>query len=186
MDDSAADALLSEYMAVRAKVDAFCHAAAEASADALTCAAGCSSCCVAQLSVSPVEAHAVGVAVANLPSDQRDALRERAASEDACALLDAEGRCSVYEARPLVCRTQGLALAYTAGLIPVDAVMGRDEAGRDITHCPLNFEHVEPSAASVLDAERVDALLALVNHRYCAALGLDADARVELSALLET
>lgn len=174
-----ADPDLTEYLALRDKVDAFCAAATEASAGALRCEAGCSGCCVGGLTVSAVEARALRRALEETPL----AGEPRAAADFACALLDADGRCSVYATRPLVCRTQGLALAYPAGLIPTDAIMHRDAAGRDVTHCPLNFEQQPPASAAVLDASRVDELLALVNFRFSQAQGLDANERVALSVL---
>jgi len=99
-----------------------------------------------------------------------------------CAMLEADGRCAVYAARPLVCRTQGLPLQYPAGVVPEAAVRGRTSRG-EITYCPLNFEHNAPAAPDVLDAERVNQLLALVNLRFAQAHGLDPEARTALSAL---
>jgi len=173
-----------EYLALRAKVDEFCRAATESSQGALRCEAGCHGCCVAELSVSPVEAQMLSRALDALPSATRETLRARAHTDAGCMLLDAKGRCSVYASRPLVCRTQGLALAYPADLIPEEAIMGRDAQGRDVTYCPLNFTEQTPAADAVLDAERVDQLLALINRRFCEAHGLDPETREGLEALL--
>ena len=151
----------AEYRALVEKVDAF---AAEAAARAdLRCRAGCSSCCHVELELCDVEAAVIEVAIRGLPEARRRALRGRPRS-DACPLLDDEGRCEVYEARPLVCRTQGLALRYPAGTVPVEAVMGR-AGDAEVTWCPLNFTERGPGPAEVLDAERVDVMLALVNRR---------------------
>ncbi|MBN4049432.1 YkgJ family cysteine cluster protein [bacterium AH-315-N03] len=151
----------AEYLGLRAKVDAF--AAEVAARSDLTCQSGCSGCCQVQLEVCDVEANALRQAIQALPPERREALAERDSSS-ACALLDADGRCEVYEARPLVCRTQGLPLRYPANTVPVDAVMGR-AGDADVTWCPLNFTLRKPKSADVLDAERVDVMLALVNRR---------------------
>ena len=39
-----------------------------------------------------------------------------------------DGQCAIYEARPLICRTHGLAIGVDGGL----------------DHCPLNFEKEPP------------------------------------------
>jgi hypothetical protein len=63
----------------------------------------------------------------------------------ACAFLDAEGCCRVYDERPYVCRTQGLPLRWIEednGGSPVEA--------RDI--CPLNDERGPPLEELAADA----------------------------------
>jgi hypothetical protein len=95
-------------------------------------------------------------------------------------MLELDGRCAVYAHRPLVCRTQGLALRYPAGFIPEAAVRARTDTG-EVTHCPLNFTQAAPLGADVLDAERVDQLLAVVNHRYAIRHGLPPQVRHSIS-----
>jgi hypothetical protein len=97
-------------------------------------------------------------------------------------MLEPDGRCAVYEQRPLVCRTQGLALRYPHGVIPVSAVRERLPNG-EVTHCPLNFGERVPAASDVLDAERVDQLLGLVNLRFAQATGDDPTRRYAISAI---
>ena len=67
-------------------------------------------------------------------------------------------------------------------MIPASAVVHRTAQG-DVTHCPLNSGAQAPQPGDVLDAERVDQILALVNHRYALAAGKDPSERVALSAL---
>ena len=86
----------------------------------------------------------------------------------------------IYAHRPLVCRTQGFALRYPAGFIPEAAVRARTNTG-DVTHCPLNFTHAAPASPDVLDAERVDQLLAVVNHRFARSHGLGSEVRDSIS-----
>lgn len=95
-------------------------------AERTVCRRGCSACCVDNLTVFEVEAERIRRAYPEL---------ERMTPHDpgACALLDEDGACRVYDARPYVCRTQGLPLA----------VFEEDEDGevrerRSI--CELNLE----------------------------------------------
>lgn len=155
-----------EYVAVRDKVDAFTGAVEERRRVDLACREGCSSCCRVQLEVSEVEAEAIREAVAALDDAARERLAERAdgvRDGDPCVMLE-DGRCVIYDARPLVCRTQGHALSYPPDTLPPDAVRATSTAG-EITWCPLNYGERPPGPEDVLDAERVDVLLAVVNRR---------------------
>lgn len=98
----------------------------------LVCRRGCCMCCVDELTVFEVEA-------ANIRTAHRDFLETAIPhATGACAFLDQDGGCRIYENRPYVCRTQGLPLRW----------LDEDENGefielRDI--CPLNDEgDVEP------------------------------------------
>ena len=178
---------LEEYSGVVRRVDAFADAVSRRRGSEINCGPGCDGCCRVQLTLSPVEARAVSAYVLQLSGDVQARLLERVrAGDDAgarrdgrCVMLEDDGRCAVYDARPLVCRTQGLPLRYPKGTVPIEAVMAK-AAGADITWCPLNFPTTAPEAGDVLDAERVDAMLALVNHRWCEADGRDPLERVGL------
>ncbi len=184
--------MTSEYRALVAKVEAFTEATFRRRESDFACAACCAACCHTWLSVSTVEADEVRAALSALPPQTRAQVRQRgereqqrALNEDEvprCAMLDDDDRCSIYEARPLVCRTQGHALQYPFGLIPSEAVARRTEKG-ELTWCPLNYVTAEPKPEDVLDAERVDQILAVVAARHAVAHDLDREARFELSAL---
>lgn len=181
-----------EYAALVAKVEAFTSATFARRRSDMACRAGCDGCCHAWLSVSPVETAKVRAHVAALPLPAREALAVRGRRELAreargeqparCAMLEDDGTCAVYEARPLVCRTQGHALRYPAGFIPEAAV--RSRAGeREVTYCPLNYQADAPRPEDVLDAERVDQILGVVNHRFASAQSVDSHERTGLSSL---
>jgi len=180
-----------EYRALVEKVAGFCQGVSDRYRAEMACGPGCSSCCHAWLSVCGVERAQLTAAIAALPDDKRAELAARGREQQAreqqgrdarCALLDADGRCSVYAQRPLVCRTQGLALRYPQGFIPAASVRVRLAHG-EVTHCPLNFGERAPEAADVLDAERVDQLLGLVNLRFAQASGEDPERRYAISAI---
>jgi Fe-S-cluster containining protein len=180
-----------EYRALVAKVEGFTAAAFERRRADMACKSGCDGCCHVWLTVSAVEADVVREGIAALSTAARAELaargrreldREEAGEAPRCAMLADDGRCDIYAARPLVCRTQGHALRYPSGFVPVEAVRIRAASG-EVTHCPLNFTGRPPEPADVLDAERVDQILALVNHRYALARGVAAEQRAALSRL---
>jgi hypothetical protein len=180
----------TEYDALVTKVTAFTDQTAARRAADLQCKKGCDACCRVSLSVGPLEAAAVQAGLARLDAAQRARVRERgrsalAASDDPeprCAMLEDDGSCAVYAHRPLVCRTQGHALRYPRGLIPVESVRARAGDG-DVTWCPLNYRGAAPRPEDVLEAERVNELLALVNRRHAAEQQCDPLGRIALSAL---
>lgn len=182
----------TEYRALVTKVAAFTEATSARRKDDITCSAGCASCCHAWLTVSHVEADELRDALVKLSPTRRELVRNRGHAELArerggqqparCAMLDESGRCDVYEGRPLVCRTQGHALRYPAGVIPVDAI-SRKTANGDVTWCPLNYHGREPDSVDVLDAERVDQILAVVAERHATGRGQARHERYALSAL---
>src|SRR5215470_4777723 len=146
----------------------------------LVCSAGCSGCCHHHLSVFAVEAEEARAAIESLPAPIRARVEEQArevivreAQDEpvACPLL-VKDRCSIYESRPLICRTQGLPL-----------LMEAEDGGQEVDFCPLNF--TEAGAVDNLDEDHLaplDALnlrLSLVNLEYCRATGLGDEASGE-------
>jgi len=182
-----------EYGALVAKIAAFTAALTSELASDMACRAGCDGCCQVWLAPSRVEADALRAALSQLPAEARTRIAQRgreelareAAGDDRprCALLAPDGRCVAYTARPLVCRTQGHALRYPAGVIPESAVRNRIGTRSEVTACSLNFVRAMPAAQHSVDAERIDQLLSLVNRRYCEARGLDPLTRYPISAI---
>jgi uncharacterized protein len=140
----------------------------------LVCRAGCSGCCHHHLSVFAVEAEETRAAIESLPAPIRASVEEQArevikrealGEKVACPLL-VDDRCSIYESRPLICRTQGLPL-----------LLETEDGEQEVDFCPLNFTGA--GAADDLDEEHLvplDALnmrLALLNLEHCRETGLD-------------
>lgn len=98
--------ILSEVRSLHEEVDAAASALAARHVGRLRCQRGCAGCCVDDLSVFEVEA-------AQIRHHHATLLREgKPGPAGACAFLDGEGTCRVYEHRPYVCRTQGLPLRW--------------------------------------------------------------------------
>jgi len=146
----------------------------------LNCRAGCAGCCHHHLSVFAVEAEETRAAIEALPIPIRSRVEERArevikreaqGAPVACPLL-IDNRCSIYESRPLICRTQGLPLLIEA-----------EDGEQEVDFCPLNF--TEPGAIDDLDEDHLaplDALnlrLALLNLEHCRETGLGDEASGE-------
>ena len=182
-----------EYRALVSKVDEFCGSFEDRAGDALSCHRGCNACCHVWLTVSPVEARAVRAHLAGLPPTARAEIAARGHRERAreahgeqparCAMLDDDGACGIYEARPLLCRTQGLALQYPPNTVPEATVRFVGADGSQIVACPLNYTERTPRAEEMLNADMLNTLLALVNQRDCDETGGDPELRSPLTDL---
>jgi Fe-S-cluster containining protein len=140
----------------------------------LQCGAGCSGCCHHHLSVFAVEAAVLTEAIQALPEVQQARIRQQAKDVQereargehvACPLL-VDNLCSVYESRPLICRTQGLPLLYEA-----------DDGAQEIDFCPLNFASdaaiAELADEHLVPLDLLNLKLAMANVSYCQANGND-------------
>lgn len=160
----------SEALAtLRQRVDEHFDRAVARTPAGFACRLGCSGCCTPRFSVFEVEAAPIRRTLAELARrepQRRQRIREQAADAPHCALL-LDGQCSVYEERPLICRSHGLPIVV------------RDEHGNaSIDHCPLNFQEVQAPPPSRLDLSAVNQPLAVI-----ATLWDGQGNRVELAAL---
>jgi hypothetical protein len=165
--------VLDRYRELAAKVDAFFARVAARHASDLRCAAGCDACCRQRLTVTTVEADLVALLVRALPEEAKARLRASGGHADRCAALDDAGRCQIYEARPLVCRSHGVPIKLRSprGLPVVEA-------------CALNFTARGPAAADpdcVLDQTTLSATLGMIDRAHT---GRDDDRRHDLADVI--
>lgn len=173
-----ADAL-ARLRELAARVDAFFLRVEARHGAAMECRSGCHDCCLPGLSCTGVEARALREALLALPPEAQARLRARAAGPpgDRCVLLDEEGRCSVYEARPMICRSHGVPVRVKdrRGLPLIDA-------------CPRNFREGGPGALpppDVLDQETLSTMLLALDALDAREQGRVAGERVTLRSLLD-
>jgi uncharacterized protein len=164
---------VSRLPELHAKIDAFFARAEARHGDDMQCRTGCSDCCRVRLTITGVEAAAIRDEVAGWPADRGGGVAVPGAgaaadaAADRCAALDDAGRCRIYAARPIVCRSHGVPIRMRRGALPV------------IEACFRNFTRTEPAADCVLDQTTLSALTLAVDR----AAGGDG-ARVDLAALL--
>lgn len=183
-----------------AKVDGFferVHARLPG-ADGVTCHAGCDDCCRRRFSVTAIEAEVIAEALAALPAARRDALAARARASDlspdeaapqppgVCPALDPDGRCAIYDARPLICRTHGLPIRFAEAGAPARGALPM-LAEPTIDACPRNFGGRDLAglpADCVLDQATLSTILAALDAARAAEVGRARGERVPIAALL--
>ncbi|MFH0919853.1 MAG: YkgJ family cysteine cluster protein [Fibrobacterota bacterium] len=159
----------AHYRALLKKIAFFETRLRSRHAASIQCRPGCAECCTLS-SVFPVEAQALSAALNKLPIRVLGALTENKGDHKVCPLL-LDGRCTVYAARPVICRTHGYPLR----------VNGR------VDFCGLNFKGVRSfDAEDVLDLDALNTVLAVVNIVFWKATDGEhgRNARVPLKRLL--
>ena len=118
----------------------------------LECKNGCSKCCFTDISVFKVESDFIRSWFNNLSDVEKDALKlnwKTSKADGACAFLRQDS-CTIYEARPVICRTQGLPLKLKQD----------DQEILDI--CPLNEDVL--NGLSQNQALNLDLLNTILSH----------------------
>ncbi len=138
---------------LRTRVDAHFDAVHQRSPAQVQCKPGCDRCCHVDLSVFEVEAARVRTALAALRPAERARVRAQADSVAHCALL-LEGRCVVYDQRPVICRSHGA------------PVLVEHPDGARIENCELNFRDADPPPASVLRLEAINQPLSVMARMW--------------------
>ena len=166
--DTTHDGAMTKYQDLIREIDRLSGRLSERYRPHLVCRAGCSGCCQCDLSIFEIEAAEVRRALLSLSPtlrsrigrNARDARLCREQGEPhSCPFLLAD-QCSIYASRPVICRTQGLPLLYTA-----------EDGTAEVDFCPLNF--TAPGATEELEEshlvplESVNLRLALANLEYC-------------------
>ena len=169
-----------EYLnQLRLKVDEFFDNCFNKNQEEFSCKLGCDQCCHVDLSISAIEATAISDWFDQLDQDIKKDLKEIWQNEQSmgndlagnlvrpCVFLY-EGKCSIYETRPIICRSHGLPLL-------------RSENGKNFLDCcSLNFQNRTPPKEDMLDLERLNLILSTLNETYFK--GQD---RVALSSIKE-
>jgi len=140
----------------------------------IACHKGCE-CGCRNLSIFPVEALSLSLAIWELPAEAAADIRRRAAASSIwdCPLLEDQA-CRLYPFRPIICRTHGFALQTI--------YKGR----RSIGHCRLNFKNrsLIPDDA-IIDLDQIHSSLRTINATIAAQLALQMPDRLSIAAAIE-
>jgi Fe-S-cluster containining protein len=131
----------------------------------LNCRLGCAACCL-PFSVFALEAAMIAKRVSGLTVVRP--------MPGVCVFLE-NGLCRIYPFRPIICRSQGLPLAYA------DA----ERQCLEVSACLINFpEGTEFALEELLFLDEINRRLAALNIDYCRRHRLDAERRLALAEIL--
>jgi Fe-S-cluster containining protein len=111
---------LADYLMLRIETDLLCKRLTGTYNVHLKCAPGCHKCCM-DFSIFPVEFFSI------LKENGNKKINIRSAAAEGECLFLIDGLCSIFELRPIICRTHGLPML----------VMGEDDW--ELSYCELNF-----------------------------------------------
>jgi len=129
----------------------------------IKCRINCTQCCHVDLSISQVEVVRIQDWFGSLNEEQKNKFKLQwqikqplgksytSNETKPCAFLY-DGGCTIYEARPTICRSHGLAL-----------MRSENETTKSIDACELNFQSELPPVEDCLDLDRLNSLLAVAN-----------------------
>ncbi len=141
---------LEKYRALRKKIDKLCSRLEKIHSDHMVCKAGCTECCM-DFSLFPVEYYSI----LNEIADSEIVINTKAKKESCLFLSD--GLCSIYNSRPIICRTHGLPLLF----------MGEEEWQMSV--CELNFtgeDIPEFSESNTFPQDRFNSELFMLNREF--------------------
>jgi uncharacterized protein len=148
---------ISAYRKLRQKVDAISMELSEKHARHLQCKKGCDLCCM-DYSILPVEFYSILEELKSRGFKTENLQLNKKKDED-CIFLK-NHVCTIYESRPLICRTHGLPLLYT-----------NNNGDWELSTCELNFndfnfDHF--SEENTFPQDKFNSKLFLINREFIA------------------
>jgi Fe-S-cluster containining protein len=149
---------LRNYQRLIAQVDNVCRQIQEGYSKQIACEKGCAgNCCRIHLSVFPIEAISLAIALEKLPREMVRHIRQKARHTNSfgpCPLLE-KGACLMYASRLIICRTHGLPMRIEY------------RGNRFIGFCQKNFRQLDPIPDdAVIDLDCLNNNLAAVNQLF--------------------
>jgi Fe-S-cluster containining protein len=112
-----------KYLSLRNKIESHSAKLAKEHSKQMLCKKGCSMCCM-DYSIFPIEFYFI---VNDFKEKEIEFKSLSESNEDVCAFLENQV-CSMYEQRPIICRTHGLPLLFM-----------NDNSEWELSACELNF-----------------------------------------------
>ncbi|MFK8136895.1 MAG: YkgJ family cysteine cluster protein [Bdellovibrionales bacterium] len=152
------------YKQLLQKVDEHFRTVSEKYPNDFQCRSGCHSCCVPKLSVSRIEREYIKNSLSKSQLDEIEVLSDENPFNDTrCSLLKANGECSIYESRPIICRSHGAPIKFWLE----NSNPTVDEPSMDV--CYLNFKDKKLSdldPSDILNIDTLNKILSAINIQY--------------------
>lgn len=154
--------LQKNLKSIQDKADHFFNTVHDKYSSQMKCSMGCSACCHQQFSIFNWEAFVITEWFEKLSLDGRNKIKkgwlqnsdENLVQHSPCVFL-VNHQCSIYETRPLICRTQGLVLEVL-----------NESQQPTIDYCPLNFEDALPEKKEHLNLDTLNTISATLENIF--------------------
>jgi Fe-S-cluster containining protein len=151
---NAMEKYIEEYLALRAEIDGHCSRLWQIHKNQMQCKSGCSMCCQS-FRILPVEYYVIQnlLISAEIPS-----FVSRGKDKKKCRFLINDA-CTIYENRPLMCRTHGFPLVR----------INEEADAYEVSFCELNFKGFNLNKfteKNVFEEDKMNSQLFLLNKRF--------------------
>ncbi len=143
------DVTSSPIISLHENASAFFDKVLAKNSQQMDCKKGCSKCCQTDISVFEIEADRIRDWFKSQASTDKVNLLKLwslPSGNGSCTFL-VNDSCTIYDARPVICRTQGLPLYVSSE--------------NSLDYCPLNFKSGDPEKSDWLNLERMNTLLSI-------------------------
>ena len=112
----------------------------------------------------------------NLQLQAQQIIQQESSGESVACPLLVDDQCSIYDSRPIICRTQGLPLLFEA-----------EDGNLEVDFCPLNFtaenatDELKENHLVPLDA--LNLKLSIANLEFCQAHEIEPNHRIKIADL---
>jgi hypothetical protein len=185
--------MFKDYKELLNKIDSFLVDLRNRYPQSIKCKMKCSECCVAGINLWRVEFDRISTCI----NDEGIEIYSSSCKSDRCVMLDENGLCSIYHARPVVCRLWGAPLLLSSSdstdniertpHISAPCKIGSSE--KTLICCSKNFSEEIKSgtlpANDMLNGDLVLTTLAAINHVYCEKNDLDPTERISIAKTLQ-
>ncbi|MCO5142176.1 MAG: YkgJ family cysteine cluster protein [Oligoflexia bacterium] len=142
--------LFENYENFLKKIDETTHKINPEITQNLNCQRGCSSCCRSEIQVNKIEKEYIKKYLNQNPLiQQKISLSQK--QKNKCSFLLEDESCSIYEARPVICRTHGYPILIE----------------NNIDICPLNassIQNINLKANDILKTNTIELILAAISE----------------------
>lgn len=149
------------YSQLLQKVDAKFNEIQQRHTRHMKCQRGCHSCCLPGLTISALEAAHIANYLCDhsqLDSQAREVEQQDPFKGTRCSFLNKQGACTIYEARPIVCRSHGVPIRF------------EDENKQMLADvCPLNFtdkDLIDIDAVDFINIDTLNTILAAISKQF--------------------
>lgn len=154
-----------KYLSLRNDIDQLAHQLFDLHQSQVQCKKGCDLCCM-DYSIFPIEFYYIKQEIENAPLPEL----EKNVDKGSCVFLK-NHECTIYEHRPIICRTHGLPLLY----------LNNESEEWELSACELNFTDFDDfDTENTFPQDKFNSRLFLLNEEFVNSDGMEKYGKFDL------